>query len=171
VIAAGGAQNATKEDCGMADESKAGLTDSVVIDASVQDILGVLLDFETYPDWMSGVISIEVIKRDKKKRGTQVRYVIDAMVIKPRYVLSYKYDDKNNRIEIGYVEGDLEDCNSYYQFEELDGDRTKTTYHYDVSYSIPKAFLNPVTRRMLKTVDKRVMTSALKDLKKRVESR
>jgi uncharacterized membrane protein len=160
-----------KEGDGMADESKAGLTDSIVIDASIEDIMGVLLDFESYPDWMSGVISIEVLKRDKKKRGTHIRYVVDAVVIKPGYVLSYKYDDKNDRIEIGYVEGDLEDCNSYYEFEEQGAGKTKATYHYDVSYSIPRALLNPVTRRMLKSVDKKVMTSALKDLKKRVESR
>jgi ribosome-associated toxin RatA of RatAB toxin-antitoxin module len=154
----------------MANDSKAGLTDSIVIDATPPEIMEALLDFESYPDWMSGVISIEVVKRDTKKRGTQVRYVIDAVVIKPKYVLSYAYKDKGNRIEIGYVEGDLEDCNSWYQFEPVDDERTNVTYHYDVSYSIPKALMNPITRRMLKTVDKRVMTSALKDLKKRVES-
>lgn len=154
----------------MADASKAGLTDSIVIDAPVEEIMEVLLDFESYPEWMSGVVSIEVLKRDRKKRGTNVRYTIDAVVVKPTYVLSYAYDDKGRRIDIGYVEGDLEDCKSWYAFEEHAGDRTKTTYHYDVSYSIPKALLNPITRRMLKTVDKRVMTSALKDLKKRVES-
>ena len=151
----------------MADESKAGLTDSIVIGATPDEITEALLDFESYSDWMSGVISTEVVKRDKKKRGTQVRFVIDAIVTKPKYVLSYTY--KDNRIEIGYVEGDLDDCNSYYEFEPLDGG-TRVTYHYDVSYSIPKALLNPISRRMLKTVDKRVMTSALKDLKKRVES-
>jgi ribosome-associated toxin RatA of RatAB toxin-antitoxin module len=152
----------------MADAGKAGLTDSIVVNTGVDSIMEALLDFESYPDWMSGVLEIEVVKRDRKKRGTQVRYVIDAMVIKPKYVLSYAYRD--NGIDIGYVEGDLNDCNSWYKFEPLDGERTEVTYHYDVSYSIPKALLNPVTRRLLKTVDKRVMNSALKDLKKHAES-
>ncbi|HEY5493662.1 MAG TPA: SRPBCC family protein, partial [Candidatus Anoxymicrobiaceae bacterium] len=67
----------------MADESKAGLTDSTVVNATPDEIMEALLDFESYPDWMSGVISTEVVKRDKKKRGTQIRFVIDAMVIKP----------------------------------------------------------------------------------------
>lgn len=152
----------------MADTGKAGLTDSITVNAGVEKITEALLDFESYPEWMSGVLEIEVLKRDRKKRGTQVRYVIDAVVIKPKYVLGYAY--KEDRIEIGYVEGDLEDCDSYYEFEPLDDGRTKVTYHYDVSYSIPRALLNPVTRRMLKTVDKRVMNSALEDLKKRAES-
>ncbi|MHB8894511.1 MAG: type II toxin-antitoxin system RatA family toxin [Candidatus Geothermincolia bacterium] len=152
----------------MADASKAGLTDSIVINTGTDTIMEALLDFESYPDWMSGVLEIEVVKRDKKKRGTQIRYMVDAIVMKPKYVLSYAY--KDNRIDIGYIEGDLEDCHSWYAFEPLDDDRTDVTYHYDVSYSIPRALLNPVTRRLLKTVDKRVMNSALKDLKKRAES-
>lgn len=155
----------------MADESRAGLTDSITIKAGVDDIRNALLDFESYPDWMSGVDAMEVLERDKKKRGTQVRYKVDIVLRKISYVLSYSYDDKANRIDIGYVEGDLDDCNSYYLFEPLDDDRTEVTYHYDVSYSLPKAILNPITRRLLKTVDKRVMNSALNDLKKRVESR
>ncbi len=152
----------------MADASKAGLTDSIVVNAGVDTIMKALLDFESYPDWMSGVEEIEVVKRDKKKRGTRVRYVIDAVVTKPDYILSYAY--KENRIDIGYVEGDLNDCNSWYVFEPLDDDRTEVTYHYEVSYSIPRALMNPLTKRLLKTVDKRVMNSALKDLKKRAES-
>ncbi|MFH1150520.1 MAG: SRPBCC family protein [Actinomycetota bacterium] len=153
----------------MADTTSAGLTDSITINAGVDEIKGALLDFESYPDWMSGVEAMEVLKRDKKKRGTQVRYTVDIILRKISYVLSYSYDDKANRIDMGYVEGDLDDCNSYYEFEPLDDERTEVTYHYDVSYSIPRALMNPVTKRLLKSVDKRVMNSALSDLKKRVE--
>ncbi|MBU1670622.1 MAG: SRPBCC family protein [Actinobacteria bacterium] len=153
----------------MADTTSAGLTDSITINAGVDDIKSVLLDFESYPDWMGGVEAMEVLKRDKKKRGTQVRYTVDIILRKISYVLSYSYDDKADRIDMGYVEGDLDDCNSYYEFEPLDDDRTEVTYHYDVSYSIPRALMNPVTKRLLKSVDKRVMNSALSDLKKRVE--
>ena len=55
---------------------------------------------------------------------------------------------------------------------ERDGKRrgTEVTYHYDVTYTIPKALRGPLAKRLLKQVDKRVMNSALKDLKKRVES-
>ncbi len=154
----------------MADESSAGLTDSIVINADPETILGVLGGFESYTDWMSGVEEIEVLKRDKKKRGTEVRYKVDAVLTKIEYVLSYNYKDADNRIDIGYVEGELEDVNSWYLLEPLDEGRTEVTYHYDVKYSIPKALRGPLAKRLLKQVDKRVMNSALKDLKKRVES-
>jgi ribosome-associated toxin RatA of RatAB toxin-antitoxin module len=153
----------------MADDSKAGLTDSLVINAGVDKITDVLLDFESYPGWMSGVDEMEVLERDKKKRGIKVRYKVDAVLTKINYVLSYTY--KENRIDLGYVEGDLDDVNSYYEFEPLDDDRTEVTYHYDVQYSLPTALRIPGAKRLLKQVDKRVMTSALKDLKKETESR
>jgi len=153
----------------MADASRAGLTDSVVIDASVKQITDALLDFESYPEWMSGVDEMEVLERDKKKRGTKVRYKVDAILLKVNYVLAYGYDDKTGRIDLSYVEGDLEDVNSCYEFEPLDDGGTKVTYHYDVRYSIPRALRLPA-RGLIKQIDKRIMKSALKDLKTRVES-
>ncbi len=154
----------------MAGEGSAGLTDSIIINAGVNKIKKVLLDFESYPKWMSGVDSIEVLERDSKKRGKKVRFVIDAIVRKISYVLEYNYRDKQNRIDIGFVEGDLDDCNSYYLFEPLDDNRTEVTYHYDVKYTLPAALRGPLTKKLLKQVDKRVMKSALNDLKKRAEA-
>lgn len=153
----------------MASESRGGLTESTVINAGPDAIMKELLDFESYPSWMSGVDSMEVLKRDKKKRGTEVRYKVDAVLVKISYVLKYSY--KDNAIKISYVEGDLEDCNASYTFEPLGDYRTEVNYYFDVKYSLPKTLRGPLVRRLLKEVDKRVMKSALKDLKKRVESR
>jgi ribosome-associated toxin RatA of RatAB toxin-antitoxin module len=147
-------------------ESK-GLTDSIVVNTDVDTVMQALLAFEDYPEWMSAVEKIEVLKRDKKKRGTQIKYTVDVMVKNIEYTLAYAY--KENHIDITYVEGELDDCNSYYEFAPLSDDRTEVTYHYDVTYSLPKALQNVIARRMLKQVDKKVMNSALKDLKKRAE--
>lgn len=150
---------------------KSGQSKSLVINADPNAIREALLDFESYPGWMSGVVEIEVIRRDKKGRGAEVRYVVDAVITRLNYVLEYSYKDKENLIEIGYVEGDFDDFTAFYKFEPLGDDSTEVTYYFDVSYSLPKAFRGPVVKRLLKQVDKRVMNSALKDVKKRVESR
>jgi coenzyme Q-binding protein COQ10 len=153
---------------GLMAESK-GLTDSIVVKADVDTIMKALLDFESYPEWMSGVEKIDVLKRDKKKRGTQIHYTVDIMVKNIEYTLAYAY--KENHIDITYVEGELEDCNSYYEFKPLDDDRTELVYHYEISYSLPNLIKkNPLAKRMLKSVDKKVMNSALGDVKKRAES-
>ena len=72
-------------------QKKVGLSESLVINAGLDAIKEALLDFESYPDWMSGVDEIEIVKRDKNGRGTEVRYVVDAVMIKIRYVLKYSY--------------------------------------------------------------------------------
>jgi len=149
-------------------EKKAGLSETVVIKAGIERILEAIMDFESYPDWMSGVEKIEILERDGEERGSHVKYTVDAVMIKINYVLEYSYGD--NRVDISYVEGDLEDVNASYTLEPLDDGRTEVTYDFDVSYSLPKALRGPVVKGLLKQVDKRVMKSALKDLKKKVES-
>ncbi|MDD5747880.1 MAG: SRPBCC family protein [Actinomycetota bacterium] len=152
----------------MASETKGGLSETIVINTGVETIKKTLLDFETYPEWMSGVVNIEVLKRDRSKRGTQVKYTVDAIYRKLNYVLEYSY--KKDRIDIHYVEGDLDDVEAYYEFAPLSEDETEVTYYYRVSYSLPKALRGPMFSRLLKQVDKKVMKSALEDLKKRAES-
>lgn len=149
-------------------ETKGGLSKSLVIDADPKTIKDALLDFESYPEWMSRVVNIEVLKRDKQGRGTQVKYTVDAVAVKINYVLKYSY--KKDSIEIGFVEGDLEDVTASYVFKPLDDDGTEVTYFYEVSYSLPKGLRGPLSKRLLKQLDKMVMKSALNDLKKRVES-
>jgi ribosome-associated toxin RatA of RatAB toxin-antitoxin module len=153
----------------MASETKGGLKETIVINAPSETIKKALLDFESYPNWMSGVVETKVTSRDKKGRGTRVKYTVDAVLAKISYVLKYSYKDKENRIDISYVEGDLDDVEAYYEFAPLSKDRTEVTYYYKVSYSLPKALRGPIVGRLLKQVDKRVMKAALGDLKKRAE--
>lgn len=149
-------------------DKKGGLSETVTINADVETILDTLLDFENYPEWMSGVDQIEILESDGEGRGSRVKYKVDAVMTKIEYVLEYSYDE--NLVEIGYVEGDLEDVNASYTLEPLGEDRTEVTYYFDVSYSLPRALKGPMVKRLLKQIDKRVMKSALKDLKKKVES-
>lgn len=152
----------------MGPEKKGGLSETVVINAGTDDVKDVLLDFESYPEWMSKVVGMEVLERDKQGRGTRVKYRVDAIAVKISYVLEWSYED--NRFEMKLVEGDLDDVNASYVLEPLDDDRTEVTYYYDVTYSLPRALKGPLAKRLTKQVDKFVMKSALKDLKKRVES-
>jgi carbon monoxide dehydrogenase subunit G len=151
-------------------EKKGGQSESLVVNADVDTVWETLLDFESYPEWMSGVDEIEVLAEDEEGLATEVRYRVDAVVMKLNYVLTYSYDEDGLKIEIGYKEGDLDDVNASYTFEPVDDESTKVTYLFDVAYSLPKGLRGPVVKRMLKQVDKRVMKSALKDLKSRAES-
>ncbi len=152
----------------MAGDGKSGLTDSVVVEAGADKVMDVLLDFDSYTEWMNNLLEIEVLERDDQGRGIKIRYKLDVTLTKVNYVLRFSYPE-SNRIDITFVEGDLEDCNSYYIIEPLEDGNTEVTYHYDIEYSIPRA-LKLAAKKMIKQIDKKVMNSALYDLKARAES-
>lgn len=154
----------------MEEKRESGSTDSVVINATPEEIWDVLLDIESYPEWMSGVPETQILKRDSKKRPKQVKFVVDAVLTKVTYVLAYTYNVKERTIETSYVEGDLDDTKSRYTLEPLDDERTEVTYYFEISYALPRALKGPLASRLLKQVDRRVMKSALNDLKSRAES-
>src|SRR6516165_12690798 len=72
----------------MADRTSA----SITVAAPLAEVMAVIADFPAYPQWASAVRSTEVISRDGAGRGTQVRFQLDAGVIRDSYVLAYDWD-------------------------------------------------------------------------------
>ena len=54
--------------------------------------MGVIADFGTYPQWATGVRSAEVVEAGADGRASEVRFVLDAGIIKDSYVLAYRWD-------------------------------------------------------------------------------
>ena len=69
----------------MADQA----SDSIVIGADKESVMRVIADFESYPQWVDMVKEAEVVATDADGRATQVRFVLDAGIIKDEYVLAY----------------------------------------------------------------------------------
>src|SRR5256885_6000134 len=67
-------------------------TASIAVAAPRADVMAVIADFASCPDWASAVRSAEVIGRDGGGRASQVRFGLDAGVIRDSYVLSYDWD-------------------------------------------------------------------------------
>src|SRR2546421_9874535 len=72
----------------MADRTTA----SITVAAPRADVMAVIADFASYPDWASAVRSAEIVGRDGGGRASQVRFALDAGVIRDSYVLSYDWD-------------------------------------------------------------------------------
>ena len=88
---------------------------SAVIQASPDDIVKALLDFESYPAWQSSVLGCTVKERDDEGRGTLIEMYVDAKVRKIRYTVRYFYDLDRGRFGFDYVEGDLKNCAGRYR--------------------------------------------------------
>jgi len=54
--------------------------------------MGVIADFGSYPDWATGVRSAEVLAAGPDGRPLQVRFGLDAGIVRDSYVLAYEWD-------------------------------------------------------------------------------
>lgn len=146
----------------MADQTQG----SIEIGADAAAIMAVIADYEAYPQWAAGVKSVAVTERDGDGRATKARFEVAQGPVKVSYTLSYAYAKGEAGVSWTFVEGNgVRDVAGAYELEPADGGATRVTYRARVDLAIPlPGFLKRQGERM-------VIDTALKGLKKRVESR
>ena len=135
------------------------------INASADEIMDVLTDFDSYPKW-TDFKSAEVLKEDKQGRATEVRYEMRAPVIGDvALTLSYRYkaDSGGMSWTSKDIDGDIKSIKGEYVLKELDEDETKVTYRTTVELEMK------VPGMLRKQGEKQIIKQALDGLKKRVE--
>jgi uncharacterized protein YndB with AHSA1/START domain len=137
---------------------------STTIDASPEDVMAVLSDFDRYPEW-AGMKKVEVRKKDSQGRGSEVYMEISQMGFDANYTLSYTYEAKNGGLSWTTKEasGAVRDITGGYELD-VDGDGTSVTYRMSIE---PAIKLPGFIKRQ---VEKQIVNTALEGLKKRVES-
>ncbi len=142
----------------MADQS----TQSIVVDAPAADVMAVIADFPSYPEWVAAAKQVEVLETGEDGRARRVHFVLDAGAVKDDYVLEYTWDD-DRKVSWTLVTGQMQKRQegSYTLVET--GGRTEVTYAITIDLSIP--MLGMIKRK----AEKVILDTALKELKKRVE--
>lgn len=144
----------------MADQASSNIT----INAPLDEVLAVIADIDSYPEWTGQIKSAEVLETDAEGRPQQARFVMDAGVLKDEYVLAYDWTDTGVAWQlVGKSSVQKSQVGSYSLADR--GDETEVTYRLAVDISMP--MLGMFKRK----AEKMIMDSALKELKKRVESR
>src|SRR5829696_10244019 len=72
----------------MADQS----TQSIVVDAPAADVMAVIADFPSYPEWVASAKKVEVLETGPDGRAQRVHFVLDAGAVKDDYVLDYTWE-------------------------------------------------------------------------------
>ena len=143
----------------MADQS----TQSIVVDAPPADVMTVIADFPSYPEWVAAAKQVEVVEDGDDGRARQVHFVLDAGAVKDDYVLEYTWDG-DRKVSWTLVKGQMQNRNDgSYTLQEKDG-ATEVTYSITIDLSIP--MLGMIKRK----AEKVILDTALKELKKRVEA-
>ncbi|MGH2661805.1 MAG: SRPBCC family protein [Actinomycetota bacterium] len=137
---------------------------SIEIDADPAEIMAVIADFESYPEWVDGIRSAEVRERGDGGRPSEVAYEFSAMGFSATYTLRYEYEaeDRGVRWTTAEASGAVKDITGSYELEPLNGD-TKVTYRLAVELGVP------VPGFVKRRADRTAINTALEGLKKRVE--
>jgi hypothetical protein len=143
----------------MADQS----TQSILIDAPPAAIMAVIGDFAAYPLWAGSVKATEVLSTGADGRPAQVKFMLDAGPIKDEYVLDYTWSG-DERVDWNLVRANMQKSQQGSYVLVPRGGSTEVTYHLAVDLVIP--MLGMLKRK----AEKVIMDTALKELKKRVES-
>ncbi len=136
---------------------------SIEIRATPKEVMAVVVDFESYPDWVGNLEEVEVVERDRRGRGSVVAFKLRTAVMSAEYRLAYRYAPREAGVSWTYRGGTLQDLSGSYELEPL-GDATRVTYRLDVELGMP---LPGLVKRQ---AARQIVRSALNDLKRRVES-
>ena len=143
----------------MADQS----TQSITVVAPPADVMAVIADFPSYPEWVAAAKQVDVLETGPDGRARRVHFVLDAGAVKDDYVLQYTWDG-DRRVSWQLVQGQMQKRQegSYTLVETAPGS-TEVTYAIAIDLSIP--MLGMIKRK----AEKVILDTALKELKKRVE--
>ena len=146
----------------MADTS----TQSIQVLAPVDRVAAVICDFPRYPEWVDAIEQIEVLEEYEDGYAARVRFVIDAGVMADDYTLEYAYAEDVSRIEWHLVEPSKTQKSQRGSYDLADNGDGSTTVTYTLEVELSIGMLGMFRRK----AEKIIMDTALKQLKRRVES-
>jgi hypothetical protein len=136
---------------------------SIAIAADKATIMNVIADFPAYPEWAGFIKVAEVLEPGDGGRAKQVRFVLDAGVIKDDYVLEYDWSG-DDEVSWHLVKGKvLKGMDGTYALADSGNGQTNVDYRLAVDLNLPMIGL------LKRKAEKVIIDTALKELKKRVE--
>jgi ribosome-associated toxin RatA of RatAB toxin-antitoxin module len=138
---------------------------SITVGARPADVMAVVADFESYPEWTGAVKEVAVRRREPTGRAQEVWFNLDAGAIKDQYTLAYTWKgDREVHWHLLQAEQIVKAMDGAYLLMDNGDGSTTVTYQLEVDVKIP--MLGMIKRK----AEKVIIDTALKELKKRVEA-
>lgn len=138
---------------------------TIHIDADPDTIMNVIADVESYPDWISEYKQVEILEVDDAGHPKVARIVMDAAIVKDTLVMSYEWSADRRSVGWTLVSSSL--------LRALEGAYTLASKGTgtEVSYELAVDLAIPMIGLLRRKAERRLIDGALKDLKKRVETK
>jgi ribosome-associated toxin RatA of RatAB toxin-antitoxin module len=145
----------------MADQTES----SIIINAAPATIMDVIADLEAYPQWSDGINDVKVLSVfEEDNRPADAHFSLVSGAIKDDYELEYDWDG-DRKVSWTLTKGDmLTAMDGVYELTD-NGDGT-TTVNYRLAVNVKIPMIGMIKRK----AEKVIVDTALKGLKKRVES-
>lgn len=130
-------------------------------DVEIEKIYQVITDYESYPDFMDGVSSVNILSRD----GAQAKMEYQINIIKKfSYILITEEKEDNSGLSWSFDSGDLFSSNngSWSLSDNGDG-TTEVTYKIDVDFKLKVPGM--ISRKLVSSNLPSMMKSVLKKAK------
>jgi len=139
---------------------------SIVIGASVSRVAEVIADFARYPEWTGALREAEILEEYEDGYASKVRFVLEAGPVRDEYTLAYEYAEDLTRIEWHLVEPSAVQKAQMGSYDIEDNGDGTCTVTYTLSVELSIGMLGMFRRK----AEKVIMDTALRELKRRVES-
>ena len=138
---------------------------SIVIGAAPAAVMAIIADIAAYPQWSDGIVSVEVLSvYEEDDRPADARFQVESGLIKDTYELEYEWNGDAS-VAWSLTRGELlKAMDGSYALQD-NGDGT-TTVNYRLSVDVKIPMIGAMKRK----AEKVIIDTALKGLKKRVES-
>lgn len=143
----------------MADKT----SQTIYIEADPHIVMGVIADIAAYPQWVSEYKHTEVLDTDAQGYPLMARLVLEAAILKDTMVLQYVWPTDRMSVQWSLVSSSL--------LKALNGAYTVTAQGSGVvvTYDLSVDVMIPMIGVLKRKAEQRLIDTALKDLKKRVE--
>ena len=143
----------------MADQASS----SIRIDAPADQVLAVIGDLHRYPEWTGQIKSAEVLETYPDGRPKRAAFVMSSGGLSDEYQLDYTWADDSVSWTLVAPSKLQKSQQGTYAVAEQDGG-TEVTYLLNIDSKIP--MIGPMKRK----ANQMIINTALKELKKRVET-
>ena len=140
-------------------------TSTIRIAAPPEQVMEVIADFAAYPTWAEQISEVEILAEGGSGRAERVRFTMDAGPIKDSYTLDYNWAADGMSVRWTLVKGQIQRAQDGSYVLEKVADGTTVTYALSVDLAIP------IIGMLRRKAEKVIIDTALKGLKRRVESR